>query len=64
MSTTEENEVLETSLQEVIASAVEAQDKGVPVDWQQICLHTYQVAEAEIARLNYLLEQMKSGGCP
>ncbi len=60
MSATEENEVPETSLQEVIASAVEAQDKGVPVDWQQICLHTYQVAEAEIARLNTLLEKATS----
>ncbi len=46
MSTTEDK-----SLQSVIQAAIEAEDKGVAINWKAICLETYQVAMAEIQRL-------------
>ena len=46
MSTTEGK-----SLQDVIQGAIEAEDKGVPVDWKAMCLQTYNVAMEEIKRL-------------
>ncbi len=46
MSTTEEK-----SLQDVIQAAITAEDAGVPVNWKAICLQTYEVAMAEIKRL-------------
>ena len=41
----------ERSLQDVIQAAITAQDSGVIVNWQELCLQTYQVAMAEIKRL-------------
>lgn len=47
MSTTEGK-----TLQSVIQAAIEAEDKGVAINWKAICLETYQVAMAEINRLS------------
>ena len=50
-------EVTERSLQDIIQAAITAEDAGVPVAWKQICLNTYQVAMAEIQRLQPEEEQ-------
>ena len=44
------------TLQEKLQAAVDAQNKGIPVNWQEMCLETYNAAMAEIQRLNALLE--------
>ena len=46
MSTTESK-----TLQDIIQSAIKAEAEGVPVNWKEMCLQTYQVAVAEIQRL-------------
>jgi hypothetical protein len=52
----------EQTLQEKLQAAVDAQNKGIPVNWQEMCLETYNAAMAEIQRLNALLEPEEETG--
>jgi len=49
----------ELSLQHTLLAAVEAHNKGVKVDWQLMCVNTYNAAMAEIARLNEVIEDVQ-----
>ncbi len=44
----------EKSLQQVIEAAVTAENAGVAVDWKALCFQTYNVAMAEIQKLQEL----------
>ena len=48
------------TMQEKLQKAVEAQDAGIPVDWQALCLETYNVATQEIGKLSAELAELKS----
>ena len=39
------------SIQDQLQTAVEAEQKGIPVDWKTLCIQVYNVAMAEIKRL-------------
>lgn len=48
------------SVQEVIQASVEAQDKGVQVNWQQTLFQYNQAAIPEFARLNARIEELEN----
>lgn len=39
------------SIQEKLQAAVQAQEAGVPVDWQALCVEAYNTAAGEVQRL-------------
>ena len=39
------------SIQDQLQTALEAEQKGIPVDWKTLCIQVYNVAMAEIKRL-------------
>ena len=49
----------EISAQDVIQAAVEAQDKGVSVNWQQHLFQYHNAAVAELARKDELINNLQ-----
>ena len=52
------------SIQDKLQAAVQAQEAGVPVDWQALCVETYNVATAEIQGLQEALQKQKAEEVP
>ena len=47
----------QVTLQEKLQAAMEADAKGIPVSWKEMCVETYNVAMAEIQRLTALIPE-------
>ena len=48
------------SLQDIINGAMQAEQQGIPVDWKELCMRTYNVASNELAKLNQQLDSYKN----
>ena len=42
----------EVSIQDKLQAALEAEAKGLPIDWKTLCVNTYNAAMDEIKRLS------------
>lgn len=48
------------NIQDVLNSAIEAQNAGVPVDWQRLCLDTISAATKEVSHLEQQVAQLQN----
>jgi len=47
------------SIHDILRTAMQAQDAGVPVDWQRLCVDTINTATNEVTQLEHKIEALQ-----